>query len=113
MVAMRVSSFGRWLKRWKPGASLSSPHMQLVLLKESSRWAMARYIFGALTGRAYRKDMKSRSADVSFVSAVRVRCAPIDRAERIRAQADGEMLGEMPVSLEILPNSLTLLMPKS
>jgi len=113
MVAMRVSSFGRWLKRWKPGASLSSPHMQLVLLKESSRWAMARYIFGALTGRAYRKDMTSRSADVSFVSAVRVRCAPIDRAERIRAQADGEMLGEMPVSLEILPNSLTLLMPKS
>ena len=113
MVAMRVSSFGRWLKRWKPGASLSSPHMQLVLLKESSRWAMARYIFGALTGRAYRKDMKSRSADVSFVSAVRVRCAPIDRAERIRAQADGEMLGEMPVELEILPNALTLLMPKS
>jgi diacylglycerol kinase (ATP) len=113
MVAMRVSSFGRWLKRWKPGASLSSPHMQLVLLKESSRWAMARYIFGALTGRAYRKDMTSRSADVSFVSAVRVRCAPIDRAERIRAQADGEMLGEMPVELEILPNALTLLMPKS
>jgi diacylglycerol kinase (ATP) len=113
MVAMRVSSFGRWLKRWKPGASLSSPHMQLVLLKESSRWAMARYIFGALTGRAYRKDMTSRSADVSFVSAVRVRCAPIDRAERIRAQADGEMLGEMLVELEILPNALTLLMPKS
>jgi len=112
-VALWDGNTGKELKRWKPGASLSSPHMQLVLLKESSRWAMARYIFGALTGRAYRKDMKSRSADVSFVSAVRVRCAPIDRAERIRAQADGEMLGEMPVSLEILPNSLTLLMPKS
>jgi diacylglycerol kinase (ATP) len=111
LVAMRVSSFGRWLKRWRPGASLSSPSMQLVLLKQSSRWAMARYIFGALTGRAYRKDMTSRSADVSFVAATRVRCIPIHDVERIRAQADGEMLGEMPVELEILPNALTLLMP--
>lgn len=111
MVAMRVSSFGRWLKRWRPGASLTSPTMQLVLLKQSSRWAMARYIFGALTGRAYRKDMTSRSADVSFVPAIRVRCTPLQHGERIRAQADGEMLGEMPVELEILPGALTLLMP--
>jgi diacylglycerol kinase (ATP) len=113
MVAMRVSSFGRWLRRWRPGARLAAPYMQLVLLKESSRFAMARYIFGALTGRAYRKDMSSRSADVTFVSATRVRCAPIHHAERIRSQADGEMLGEMPVELEILPNALTLLMPRS
>jgi diacylglycerol kinase family enzyme len=42
-----------------------------------------------------------------------VRCAPIHHAERIRSQADGEMLGEMPVELEILPNALTLLMPRS
>jgi diacylglycerol kinase (ATP) len=112
MVAMRVSSFGRWLRRWRPGARLASPHMQLVLLKESSRLAMARYIFGALTGRAYREDMSSRSADVTFVSATRVRCTPIHHAERIRSQADGEMLGEMPVELEILPNALTVLMPK-
>jgi diacylglycerol kinase (ATP) len=112
MVAMRVSSFGRWLKRWRPGSSLIDPKMQLVLLKQSSRWAMARYIFGALTGRAYRSDMTSRSADVTFVPATRVRCTPIDHAERIRAQADGEMLGDMPVELEILPNALTLLMPR-
>jgi len=111
MVAMRVSSFGRWLKRWRPGASLSSPHMQLVLLKQSSRWAMARYIVGALTGRAHRNDQTSRSAHVTFVSATRVRCTPIDHTKRIRAQADGEMLGEMPAELEILPSALTLLMP--
>jgi diacylglycerol kinase (ATP) len=113
LVAMRVSSFGRWLKRWRPGSKLTTPTMQLVLLKESSRWAMGRYIFGALTGRAYRKDMTSRSADVRFVATTRVRCTPMENAERIRAQADGEMLGDMPVELEILPNSLTLLMPKS
>jgi diacylglycerol kinase (ATP) len=113
MVAMRVSSFGRWLKRWRPGARLASPHMQLVLLKESSRWAMARYIFGALTGRAYREDMSSRSADVTFLSSTRVRCTPIRDGERVRSQADGEMLGDMPVELEVLPNALTLLMPNS
>jgi diacylglycerol kinase family enzyme len=42
-----------------------------------------------------------------------VRCTPIDHAERIRAQADGEMLGDMPVELEIIPNALTVLMPST
>ncbi len=111
MVAMRVSSFGRWLSRWRPGSSLQSPTMQLVLLKQSSRFAMIRYVFGALTGLAHRDDLTSRSADVRFVPAVAVRCYDTDNPRLIRVQADGELLGIMPARLEIIPNALTLLMP--
>ncbi len=73
---------------------------------------MARYIFGALTGRAHRADKTSRSADVRFVAATRVRCTDVDPERRIRAQADGEMLGSLPSELEIIPSALTLMMPK-
>lgn len=115
IVAMRVRSFGRWLKRWRPGSSLLSDHMQLVLLRESSRAAMVRYVIGAITGTAYRKDMTSRSADVEFVPAIRVKCTPLgeDSARRVRTQADGEILGAMPAELELIPKALTLLMPQS
>jgi diacylglycerol kinase (ATP) len=112
MVAMRVSSFGRWLKRWRPGSSLESPHLRLVVLKQSSRWAMLLYVFGALTGRAHTHDLTSRSADVHFIPATRVRCFSSVTTQRIRAQADGERLGTMPADLEIVPDALTLLMPK-
>lgn len=111
LVAMRVSSFGRWLSRWRPGSSLDSPSMQLVLLRQSSRWAMTRYIFSALTGRAHRPDQSSRSADVRFVASVRVRCTDMDPQRRIRTQADGEMLGTLPSELEIIPAALIMLMP--
>jgi len=111
IVAMRVSSFGRWLRRWRPGSALTSPNLQLVVLRQSSRLAMARYVWGALTGHAHRTDLSSRSADVRFVPATRVRCLATDDARRIRAQADGEMLGTMPVEIEIVPDSLTLLLP--
>ncbi len=112
LVAMRVSSFGRWLSRYRPGSSLESPTMQLIVLRESSRWAMCRYVFGALTGRAHRADMTSRSADVRFVPAIKVRCTAVDPQHKIRAQADGEMLGGLPAELEIVPDALTMMMAK-
>ncbi|HYE25126.1 MAG TPA: diacylglycerol kinase family protein [Clostridia bacterium] len=113
MVAMRVSSFGWWLRRWKPGSDLRAPHLQLVLLKESGRMAMMRYVFEAMAGRAHREDMTSRSADVRFVPATRVRCTrPEDAdARQVRVQADGEVLGGMPAEFEIVPGALRLLMP--
>jgi len=116
LVGMRVRSFGRWLRRWRPGSALDAPYLQLVVLRESSRIAMVKYVFGAVAGTA--NNVTSR-ADVSFMPCVKVRCTPIETAQPngsgsgdiIRSQADGEMLGVMPVELEIVPDALTLLMP--
>jgi diacylglycerol kinase family enzyme len=112
LVGMRVRSFGKFLSRWRPGSSLTSPHLHLVLLRESSRLAMVKYVLGAIAGTVVEGRT---SADVSFVPCLRVRCTPRSGSEssnrQIRCQADGEMLGLMPAEMEIVPDALTMLMP--
>lgn len=113
LVGMRVRSFGRLLRRWRPGSALDAPYLQLVVLRESSRIAMVKYVFGAVAGTA---NNATSGADVSFMPCIKVRCTPCgataDAGDRmIRSQADGEMLGVMPVEMEIVPDALTLLMP--
>ncbi len=61
LVAMRVRSFGGPLGQWRPGSSLLSPDLRLVLLRNSSRAHMLRYALQALTGIApYDEPRKSR-----------------------------------------------------
>jgi diacylglycerol kinase family enzyme len=124
LVGMRVRSFGKFLSRWRPGSSLQSENLQLVLLRESTRFAMIKYVFGAIAGTTMNGSEGpgmpgagvlgwKAEADVRFASCVRVCCSPKPEpaAAAIRCQADGEILGAMPVEMEIVPDALTLLMP--
>ena len=112
VVAMRVSSFGKWLSRWRPGGALDCDHLQLVTLKPCSRLAMFRYALYALA-RGEVPESVSRAANVAFIRAVRVRCRAMAGTAmvRIRAQADGEVLDGIPAEIAIVPKALTLLMP--
>ena len=114
LVGMRVSSFGKWLSRWRPGGALEHDYLQLITLKPSSRLAMFRYVISAIF-RGAGPDSQSRSARVEFVRALCVRFRLIDTGPtaRLRAQADGEVLAGMPVEMSIVPRALTLLMPPS
>ena len=112
MVAMRVRSFGGPLRRWRPGSSLLSPDLRLVLLQNANRAHMLRYSLMALAGIAPFEGLNSPHADLSVVSAKSVTCYPPDiRAAQLRVQADGELLGPTPTHISIIPNALTLLMP--
>jgi YegS/Rv2252/BmrU family lipid kinase len=112
LVAMRVRSFGGPLRHWRPGSSLLSPDLRLVLLRNSSRAHMLRYTLQALTGIAPYDDLNTPDADLSFVSAKAVTChAPGVHASELRVQADGEMLGPTPTEISIVPRALTLLIP--
>lgn len=111
LVAMRVRSFGGPLRHWRPGSSLHSDNLRLVLLRNSSRAHMLRYTLQALTGIAPYDGLEKSEADLSFVSAKRVVChTPGARAAQLRVQADGELLGPTPTTISIVPNGLTLLM---
>jgi diacylglycerol kinase family enzyme len=114
LVGMRVSSFGKWLSRWRPGGALDHDYLQLITLKPSRRLAMIRYVISAIF-RGAGPDSKSRSARVEFVRALCVRFRVIDTSPtaRLRAQADGELLNGMPGEMSIVPRALTLLMPPS
>jgi YegS/Rv2252/BmrU family lipid kinase len=112
LVAMRVRSFGGPLRNWRPGSSLLSTDLRLVLLRNSSRAHMLRYTLQALTGFAPYDGLDTPEADLSFVSARSVVChTPHARAAQLRVQADGEMLGPTPTEISIIPNGLTLLIP--
>lgn len=112
LVAMRVRSFGGPLRKWRPGSSLLSPDLRLVLLRNASRVHMLRYSLQALTGIAPYDELDKPDADLSFVSAQAVSCfAPSGGSSQLRVQADGEMLGPMPAHISIIPKALTLLVP--
>jgi len=112
LVGMRVSSFGKWLSRWRPGGALDQDYLQLITLKPSGRLAMIRYAISAIF-RGAGPDSKSRSAQVEFVRALCVRFRVINTSStaHLRAQADGEVLHGLPVEMSIVPRALTLLMP--
>jgi diacylglycerol kinase family enzyme len=110
LVAMRVRSFGGPLRHWRPGSSLLSPDLRLVLLRNPSRAHILRYTLQALTGLAPYDGLDKEDADFSFVSAKSVTCtAPGVGASRLRVQADGELLGPTPTEISIIPEALTLL----
>lgn len=112
MVAMRVRSFGGPLRHWRPGSSLLSPELRLVLLRNASRAHILRYAAQALTGIARYDGLEMPDADFSFVYAKSVRCfVPEVRATDLRVQADGELLGPAPVDLAIVPQALRMLIP--
>ncbi len=112
LVAMRVRSFGGPLRYWRPGSSLLSPELRLVLLRSASRAHILRYAMQALTGLAPYESLDTADADFSFVNARSVKCRiPKVRASALRVQADGELLGPAPAELCIVPDALTLLIP--
>ena len=111
LVAMRVRSFGGPLGQWRPGSSLLSPELRLVLLRNSSRAHMLRYALQALAGMAPYDSLEKADADLSFVWAKAVTCsAPGECAGELRVQADGELLGTTPTRISIVPKALTLLL---
>lgn len=116
LVAMRVRSFGGPLRYWRPGSSLLSPELRLVLLRTANRARLLRYTLQALCGLAPYDEFDSPDADLSLISAKAVTCyAPETHAAhfatQLRVQADGEMLGAPLTEISIVPDALTLLMP--
>jgi diacylglycerol kinase (ATP) len=117
VAAMRVRSFGGPLRHWRPGSSLLSPDLRLMLLHNAKRAYLLRYALQALTGLAPYEDLDPNSQDrgISFVSARSVIChAPLPgsaHSDALRVQADGEILGPVPTEISIVPHALNILLP--
>ncbi len=106
VVAMRVSSFGGLLRNWRPGGALRSNELRLVLLTHANRAALFRYALAAFAGRT------REAAGIEFASAIRVECTAVEKnGPPIHSQADGEVLGTTPITLSIVPDAFTLLVP--
>jgi diacylglycerol kinase family enzyme len=118
VLAGRIERFGGLMSRLTPGGSLESDTMQLVLFRTPRRWPILRHATAAALRNVY------RSRQVEVVSASEVICRPLAAdaalpaawrraklASRAYAQADGELLGGLPVRMSMVPDALALLMP--
>ena len=99
----RVRNYGGDLEIAR-GASLLRSEFEVVLFRGKQSLQYIPYLVGVALGRAHRMNgctmLRARSVACSGVA-----------GKRIFAQVDGELTGELPLTAEIVPDALTLLVP--
>jgi YegS/Rv2252/BmrU family lipid kinase len=113
MLAVRIRNFGGVLRELAPGASLERDDLRVVLCETSSRLAYLAYVTRGLFG------VNWRVRGVNLVHAHRVSCGYVagatnghpESGERVYVEADGELIGTLPVEIKMVPDALTLLVP--
>lgn len=107
IMAVRLRQFGGVLRWLAPDAALESDDLQLVLFRTASRVSYCLYLLRALL------EQRWKTSGVDLVCARDAICRPIPgEPSNIYAEADGELLGGLPVRFSTIPKALTLLVPK-
>ena len=102
--AQRAANYGGWL-HLTPDARFFDDRFNLCLFKSPNR---ARYFLYAALVLARQHFLLS---DVELLEARKLCCAPQLAGETIRFELDGELVGALPATFEIVPDALTLLVP--
>jgi diacylglycerol kinase family enzyme len=106
LLAVRIRDFGGVLHNLAPGATLHNDGLRLVAFKTRSRYQYLRFLLAVVFGR------QTFKGQIELLDAVSVECRPRNRARtRVFAEADGELLGQLPVRIEIVQDAVTLLIP--
>ncbi len=108
LLAIRIRNFGGVLHNFAPGATLLKDDLRLLAFKTRSRLRYSRFLLAVMFGR------QTFNGDIEILDAVSVECRPHNGSRtKIFAEADGEVLGDLPVKLEIVPQAVTLLIPRN
>ncbi len=109
MLAVRINYFGGLLRELAPGASLGRHDLRLVLCRTGNRAMYLAYVFRGILG------MSNGVPGIELAHADHVTCRAIsgEKTERIYVEADGELLGHLPITLSMVPDALTVLVPKT
>ena len=102
--AQRARNYGGWL-HLTPKARFFHDRFNLCLFKSVNR---ARYFLYATLVLARQHALLS---DVELVEARNFRCTALAAGQAIRFELDGELVGTLPATFEIVPDALTLLVP--
>ena len=106
LLAVRVRSFGGALRNLAPGASLRNGKLSLLAFKTRSRMRYMLFLAAVLAGR------HTFAREVELLETASVECrAPKGSDDSFFVEADGEVLGSLPARFEVVPHSLTLLVP--
>ena len=109
MLAVRINYFGGLLRELAPGASLGRQDLRLVLCRTGNRAMYLAYVFRGILG------MSNGVPGIELAYADQVTCRAIsgEKTERIYVEADGELLGHLPITLSMVPDALTVLVPQN
>jgi YegS/Rv2252/BmrU family lipid kinase len=106
LLAVRVRSFGGVLGALAPGAGLRNGRLSLLAFKTQSRLRYLTFVLAAVAGR------HTFDREVELLNTPSIDCRHRnDAGDALLVEADGEVLGSLPVRLEVVPHSLTLLIP--
>ena len=108
MLAVRINQFGGVLRELAPGASLARNDMRLVLCRTGNRALYLAYVFRGILGLSHRVP----GIVLAYADQVQCRSVPGERPENIYVEADGELLGRLPITLSMVPDAMTVLVPK-
>jgi YegS/Rv2252/BmrU family lipid kinase len=106
LLAVRVRSFGGVLRHLAPGASLRNGSLSLLAFKTRSRFRYLLFLLAVITRR------HTFAREVELIETASIECRARNGSEdSFFVEADGEVLGLLPVRIEVVPHSLTLLVP--
>lgn len=106
LLAVRIGNFGGLVNHLVPGASLGNDRLRAIVFKTRSRMRYLRFIAAAMFG------LQTYTRTIELVKCVSVECRSVEGpADGIFVEADGELLGTLPVRIEAVPQALTLLVP--
>jgi diacylglycerol kinase (ATP) len=106
LLAVRVRSFGGVLRTLAPGASLRNGSLSMLAFKTQSRLRYLNFLLAVIAGR------HTFNGAVELMDSPSIECRARDGCfDPLYVEADGEVLGCLPVRLEVVPHSLTLLIP--
>ncbi|MGH9605481.1 MAG: diacylglycerol/lipid kinase family protein [Terracidiphilus sp.] len=106
LLAVRIRSFGGVLRELAPGATLRNSDLHLLAFKTRNRLRYLRFLLAVIAGR------HTFSREIEHVDAHTVECrARNGSLDAVYVEADGEVLGSLPVRIEAVENALTLLIP--
>jgi len=111
LLAVRIRDFGGILRQLAPGATLERDDLRLVLFRTRSRLAYLGYVLRGLFGTNW------RIPGIQLVDGLSVACYQLmlaaESTANIYVEADGELLGTLPVEITMIPDAITILVPQS
>jgi diacylglycerol kinase family enzyme len=111
LLNVRIRNFGGVVQELAPGASLERDDMRIVYARTASRLAYLAYVTRGLLRRRWTIP----GVDLAHTAKVSCRYAESEargaEQPKVYVEADGELLGTLPVEMTTVPDALTLLAP--
>jgi YegS/Rv2252/BmrU family lipid kinase len=108
LLAVRIGNFGGLVRKLVPGAGLQSDNLHVIAFKTSSRLRYLRFMSAVWFARHTYSDA------IELLECSSVECTELaGTGVTSMVEADGELLGFLPASIELVPQALNLLVPRT